>query len=226
LRLPVQCRLCGAMIRAGPELCRSCQDDLPWLVTACRQCARPLDTADVNAVCGHCQRQPPAFDRSIALFHYRPPIDYLIKRFKFAEELAVGSLLSGLLATRLAGRSEKLPGLLLPVPLHPVRLRGRGFNQATEIARHLGDRLGIAIDYRSCRRKRHTEAQSLLSANARRINLRNAFAVHRPPDAAHIAIIDDVMTTGHTANELAHVLKQAGVASIEVWVLARACGRM
>ena len=218
--------MCGATIRDGTGLCRDCRNELPWLINACIRCARPLYSADPTATCGHCQRQPPAFDRAIALFHYRPPIDHLVKRFKFAQELAVGSLLSGLLAARLSRRGGSLPGRILPVPLHPARLRERGFNQATEIARLIGGRLGIAVDDRSCRRKRDTDAQSLLSANARRVNLRNAFTVHRTPDAAHIAIVDDVMTTGHTVNELARVLKQAGVASIEVWVLARASGRM
>jgi ComF family protein len=205
-------------------VCQSCRRDLPWLGIACRQCARPLHSSPACALCGHCQKQPPAFDRTIALFHYRPPVDHLIRRFKFAEELQIGSLLSALLAARLAERNGDLPELLLPVPLHPARLRSRGFNQATEIARHVASELGIAIDYHACRRKRDTLAQSLLSHNARRLNLRNAFDVCRPPGALHIAIIDDVMTTGHTSNELARTLKQAGATHVEVWVIARAGG--
>jgi ComF family protein len=222
LLFPNQCRLCGSATGAQPELCLSCRNDLPWLDTACRQCANPLHASHALSLCGHCQKLPPAFDRTTALFHYRPPVDHLIKRFKFAEELQVGSLLSGLLAARLADRDGDLPGLLLPVPLHPARLRSRGFNQATEIARHVGRKLGIAIDYRLCRRKRNTQAQSLLSPNARRLNLRNAFTVRHSPGAAHVAIVDDVMTTGHTSNELARTLKQAGAEFVEVWVIARA----
>jgi len=224
LRLPAPCQLCGASSDRTPGLCRDCRDELPWLQDACRQCARPLAGPAPDTLCGRCQSQPPAFDLTTALFHYRPPVDHLVKRFKFAEELAVGELLAAMLAARLAARTARLPRLLLPVPLHPARLHGRGFNQATEIARCIGSRLGIGVDSRACRRKRDTEAQSLLSPNARRINLRNAFAVRRPPAAAHIAIIDDVMTTGHTANELARVLREAGVDHIEVWVLARAGG--
>jgi ComF family protein len=225
LLFPNQCRLCGSTTGTEPDLCPACRQDLPWLDTACMQCAHPLHASHVHSLCGHCQKQPPAFDRTTALFHYRPPIDHLIKRFKFAEELQVGSLLSGLLAARLAERDGDLPGLLLPVPLHPARLRSRGFNQATEIARHIGRYLGIAIDYRLCRRKRNTEAQSLLSPNARRLNLRNAFAVSRLPGALHVAIVDDVMTTGHTSNELARSIKQAGAERVEVWVIARAGGQ-
>lgn len=221
---PGCCRLCGASARSGPALCRACHADLPWLLNACPCCARPLHTADTVALCGRCQRRPPAFDAVVAPLHYLPPVDHLIRRFKFAEELATGSLLAGLLADRLATRKGRLPGLLLPVPLHPSRLRSRGFNQATEIARHVGSRLGIRVDHRACRRSRDTLAQSLLSPTARRLNLRGAFAVPRPPRARHVAIIDDVMTTGYTANELARSLKAAGVASVEVWVVARAGG--
>jgi ComF family protein len=224
LLFPNHCRLCGSATGTEPHLCPSCRHDLPWLGTACRQCALPLHESHTHSLCGHCQKQSPAFDRTTALFHYRPPVDHLIKRFKFAEELQVGSLLSGLLATRLAERDGDMPGLLLPVPLHPARLHSRGFNQATEIARHVGRKLGIAIDYRLCQRKRNTRAQSILSPNARRLNLRNAFAVHRPPGALHVAIVDDVMTTGHTSNELARTLKHAGAECVEVWVIARAGG--
>jgi predicted amidophosphoribosyltransferase len=204
LLFPGHCRLCGSATRGEPDLCQSCRCDLPWLGAACRQCAQPLHSSPACALCGHCQKQPPAFDRTIALFHYRPPLDHLIRRFKFAEELQIGNLLSG---------------------LHPARLRSRGFNQATEIARHVGSELEIAIDYRACRRKRNTQAQSLLSPNARRLNLRNAFDVCHPPEALHVAIVDDVMTTGHTSNELARTLKQAGAAHVEVWVIARAGSR-
>jgi len=225
LLFPSQCRLCGSATCGEPDLCQSCRRDLPWLDNTCRQCAHPLHASRAHTLCGHCQKQPPAFDRTTALFHYRPPVDHLIKRFKFAEELQVGSLLSRLLAARLAERDGDLPGLLLPVPLHPVRLHSRGFNQATEIARQVGRKLDIAVDYRLCRRKRDTQAQSLLSPNARRLNLRNAFAVCRPPAASHVAIIDDVMTTGHTSNELARTLKQAGATQVEVWIIARAGGQ-
>jgi ComF family protein len=172
--------------------------------------------------CGHCQKRPPAFDTTTALFHYRPPVDYLIKQLKFANELALIPLLSALMSARLTTRATPLPSLLVPVPLHRTRLRERGFNQATELARRVGRELGIRSDHRLCTRNRDTRPQSLLSPNARRLNLRNAFSVQHRPVAGHIAIIDDVMTTGHTSSELARVLKQAGAEQVEVWVIARA----
>jgi ComF family protein len=218
------CRLCGTATRSTPGLCLACRDELPWLEAVCRQCSHPLPPQHRHTLCGRCQRQPPAFDATTALFHYHPPVDYLIKRLKFSGELAIGPLLSALLATRLAGRATPLPGLVVPVPLHQNRLRERGFNQATELARHVGQTLGLQIEQRLCTRHRNTAPQSMLPANARRINLRNAFTVNREPGSSHIAIIDDVMTSGHTTDELARILKGAGVRRVEVWVIARTGG--
>lgn len=172
--------------------------------------------------CGHCQQRPPAFDSTTALFHYHPPVDYLLKRLKFASELAIAPLLARLLAERIATRNASLPDLLVAVPLHRTRLRERGFNQASLLALQLGTRLGIPVAPRLCTRRRATQPQSLLSTTARRLNLRRAFAIQDNVPAAHIAIVDDVMTTGHTAGELARTLKQAGAQHIEVWVIARA----
>jgi len=189
---------------------------------ACQQCSAPLPAHADDSHCGHCQKRPPAFDTTTALFHYRPPVDYLIKQLKFANELAIIPLLSALLSARLTTRAAPLPSLLIPVPLHQTRLRERGFNQATELARRVGRELGIRSDHRLCTRNRDTRPQSLLSPNARRLNLRNAFSVKHRQIAGHVAIIDDVMTTGQTSNELARVLKKAGAEQVEVWVIARA----
>ena len=200
--------------------------ELPWLTSGCHQCAQPVTALAPGNRCGACQRRPPAFDATTALFHYRPPVDYLLKRLKFASDLSIAPLLGSLLARQLGLRQTPLPGLLVPVPLHHSRVRERGFNQATELARALGKQLHIPMAQRLCRRQRRTEAQSRLPPAARRLNLRNAFTVSGAPDNRHIAIIDDVMTTGHTANELARVLKQAGAECIEVWVIARSGRQM
>ncbi len=219
---PPHCQLCGDRLVRHAGLCPPCMAELPWLVTGCIQCAQPLATPASPARCGRCQRRAPAFDETSALFHYRPPVDHLIKRLKFARELTVAPLLAGLLARRLSRRSEPLPGLLVPVPLHVSRLRERGFNQATELARDLGGQLRIPVAHRLCSRVRATAAQSRLPPVARGPNLRHAFALSGTPAHPHLAIVDDVMTTGHTANELARVLKQGGAGCVEVWVIARA----
>lgn len=220
--LPSHCRLCGVATSAGPGLCRSCREDAPWLKNTCRQCSLPLPACQDDVLCGRCQKLTPAFDATTALFHYHPPIDYLIKRLKFSNDLAISPLLSGLLANRLAVRDAALPAVLIPVPLHHTRLRERGFNQSTELARGVGRKLNIRTSHRLCRRNRKTAPQSLLTHNARRLNLRNAFTVTADRIPGHVAIIDDVMTTGHTASELARALKRAGAERVEVWVIARA----
>jgi ComF family protein len=222
LLFPGQCRLCGIATRNALQLCPDCRHELPWLETACHRCGQPLPARQEDTTCGRCQHQPPAFDITRALFHYRPPIDYLVKRLKFSDELAIGRLFACLLAEQLAARQTRMPELLLPVPLHRTRRRERGFNQATELARHLGRELGIPVNQRLCRRHRHTQPQSLLPIAARRKNLRRAFSISGKLPATHVAIVDDVMTTGHTAGELARVLKQAGADIVEVWVIARA----
>jgi ComF family protein len=219
---PSHCRLCGAATGTTMKLCAQCLADSPWIRNACIQCSTPLPQHAENSRCGHCQQRPPAFDTTTALFRYQPPVDYLIKQLKFANELAIIPVLSALLSARLTTRAAPLPSLLVPVPLHHTRLRERGFNQATELARRVGRELGVRTDQRLCKRNRKTEPQSLLSPNARRLNLRNAFSMQRELVTRHIAIIDDVMTTGHTGNELARVLKQAGAEHVEVWVIARA----
>ena len=172
-------------------------------------------------MCGACQKQPPAFDAATALLHYQSPVDYLIQRLKFSGELAVAPLLARLLAKKIAARTTALPDLLIPVPLHRERLHERGFNQATELARNLGRRLAVPVEQRLCRRHRHTRPQSLTPPGLRRRNLRGAFGLNGELPAVHVAIIDDVMTTGHTADELSRVLRRAGAACVEVWIVAR-----
>ena len=224
LLFPPACRLCGATLNSGPALCRACRDDLPWLEATCRQCGHPLPGAAAGRHCGRCQKHPPAYETTMAALQYGPPVDYLIRRLKFSGELGLAPLLADLLAARIAERDTPLPRLLLPVPLHPARLRERGFNQATQLARRLGSRLDIGLDRHLCRRHRRTAPQSLLPVGKRRRNVRDAFTLAGAVPAGHVAIVDDVMTTGHTVGELARQLKRAGAQCIEVWVVARAGG--
>ena len=200
-------------------MCRGCAGDLPVVEVACLRCGAPLPMV---GVCGRCQRRPPAFDRAEAICHYRPPLDALIKRLKFNGDLHLARLLGELMADRLNGSLSMLPDVIVPVPLHIKRLRERGFNQALELARPIARRLGVALDWRHVVRLRATEPQSDLPAKQRSRNIRGAFAVEQGFTAGRVAIVDDVMTTGHTANELAATLRRAGVVDISVWVCARA----
>lgn len=222
LLFPGLCVLCGAETGGRRDLCRPCEDELPWLPAACRRCARPLGGQAVAAVCGACQRQPPAFAATLAALQYRRPVDELIRRLKFEQRLQYARVLGALLAERLQDRVDALPDALVPVPLHPARQRQRGFNQATELARPLARTLGIELAAGSCQRVRATETQSLLDRRARRANLRGAFRMTGPAPGRHVAIVDDVVTTGSTVQALARELRAGGVQRVDVWCVARA----
>lgn len=218
LILPSHCLLCRTTDPDGPGLCPGCRADLPWLSPGCPRCALPLTTAP-GLACGACQTRPPPFDTTLALFHYAPPVDELIQQLKFGQGLHLARLFAGLLAERLADAPR--PDCILPVPLHPRRQRERGFNQALEIARPLARRLGCRVDAVCCVRARATPPQARLSAAQRRRNLRDAFVLTRPLPGRHIALLDDVMTTGSTLAAIAGLLRRAGAERIDVWVCAR-----
>ena len=223
--MPPLCVLCGESGDAGQDLCAACRAELPYNTSACVRCALPLPTTHSDLICGACQQQAPDYDRSHSLLRYAPPADQLIQRLKFNARLPLARVLGELMAVQLAQRLRAWPQRIIPVPLHRARLRERGFNQALEIARPIARALHIPLDYRSCERMRHTSVQSLLPAAARHKNIKGAFRVTRPIQARHVAIVDDVMTTGHTVQEFAATLRKSGVEQIDVWVVARAALR-
>ncbi|MFZ5574933.1 MAG: double zinc ribbon domain-containing protein [Pseudomonadota bacterium] len=215
--LPSACLLCGAATTTGP-LCPGCRADLPWhRAPACPQCAQPVPDGQP---CGACLRHPPAFDRTAAALVYRFPADRMIPRLKYHGQLALAPALGDCLADVLAGAPR--PDRVVPMPLHPARLRERGFNHATEIARSVTRRLGLPLDLDSCRRIRDTPPQMGLGHDARRRNLRGAFACSAELGGERVAVVDDVMTTGTSLDELAAALKRAGAAEVDCWVVARA----
>lgn len=218
---PPTCVLCRAPGAEGLDLCVGCSEHLPHNPSACDRCALPLPPGQGGGVCGRCQRAPPPYDRCHGAFLYREPISRLIGGLKFQGRLHQGRLLGELLARSLQGPTLSRPELLIPVPLHPERIRARGYNQALEIARWVARALDLPLDARSCRRIRATTAQSDLPLEERRRNLRGAFALVRPLQARHVALLDDVVTSGATVSELTGVLKRAGVAQVDVWAVAR-----
>jgi ComF family protein len=218
LLLPHRCLLCEAP-DSRRALCEPCRNDLPWLVSACPRCALPLPgTAEL---CGRCLSQPPAFDRCIAAFRYSSPVDRLVGQFKNQRRLSAGKLLSSLLLERLRKGAEARPELIAPVPLHWRRQLLRGFNQATFIAGSLASQLDIPL-LAVARRSQATPKQQQLDRRRRLGNLRGAFSVNRELVAGrHVAIVDDVVTTGATAQALSLALKRAGAARVDVWAIAR-----
>ncbi len=217
--LPWRCLLCAAAGGHDIDLCADCAAELPRNRSCCARCALPLATP--AAMCGECQRRAPPWSAAWAPFRYGWPLDRLESRYKFGADLAAGRVLSTLWQREPC--PIDLPQLLLTVPLHRSRLRQRGYNQALELARPLVRELGVPLRHDVLQRLRRTDAQTELDAIGRRRNVRGAFAMRQGIELpAHIAILDDVMTTGATLAECARVLKRSGVRRVDVWALARA----
>ena len=205
----------AAIDRRG--FCVPCRAALPWNRDACLRCAIPLPGGD--AACGNCLRRPPPVSETRAAFVYGDPVDRLLPRFKFHRDLAAGRALAEAMAERLA--SLPRPDALVAVPLHRARLRQRGYDQALELAKPLSRALGIPLLRDTLQRVRTTVPQSRLDAKARRRNLRGAFVATGAALPAHVALVDDVMTTGATLHSAALALRHAGIARVDAWVCAR-----
>ncbi|HQV48604.1 MAG TPA: ComF family protein [Dokdonella sp.] len=224
IALPARCLLCAAPALGTLDLCAACLADLPRNHACCRRCALPLVHA--AELCGECLRREPPFASAWAPFCYAHPLDLLEARFKFQRDLAAGRLLASLMVDAASRFLPPLPAALLCVPLHESRLRERGYNQALELAKPLARALHLPLHPHALRRIRSTQAQSGLDARARRRNLRGAFEVDPAQTLpTHVALLDDVMTTGSTLRECARVLRKAGVQRVDVWALARAPAR-
>ncbi|MBS1158286.1 MAG: ComF family protein [Proteobacteria bacterium] len=216
LLLPGSCLLCGADSGRAP-FCPACAADLPPLPAArCPQCGEPSTQGER---CGSCLKEPPHFAGTLALFRYDFPADRIIHALKYGHQLAVADWLGELLAARLGGRQFDL---VVPLPLHPDRLRERGFNQAVEIARALirASKQKLAVD--CLFRIRATPPQAALALKDRVRNVRQAFECRREISGQHILLIDDVMTSGATLNEATRILMLHGARRVDVAVAARA----
>ncbi|BDM25190.1 ComF family protein [Pseudomonas sp. LRP2-20] len=216
--------LCSDAAEQRYPLCAACEQELPWLDEYCLRCALPLPMAGL--ICAQCSRRPPAFDQVIAPWHYGFPLDTLISRFKHNSQWPLGRLMAEMLCLNLRHRFQEglpTPDLLLPVPLARRRLRQRGFNQAGMLGRWLSKALAIECDERLLLRTRETPAQQRLDARGRQRNLRQAFALASEASlkGRHVAVIDDVLTTGATAQAIAQLLRHAGARRIDVYCLAR-----
>ena len=209
------CFLCRGAARG--VLCAHCDADLPRLTRErCPVCAL---ASPAGAACGRCLARPPAYDATVAALEYAFPADVLVQALKFRAELALAPLLAGLLAARV-GREARVDAVL-PVPLAAARLRARGFNQAQELARALARATGSPLEPQLAERARDTAEQAALPHAERARNVRGAFRCARELAGATVALVDDVMTTGATLDELAATLKRAGAARVVNWVLAR-----
>ncbi len=226
-QFPQACLLCDIPGRGQP-LCQGCRQDLPWNTSACELCALPVPTG--QTCCAACLQKPPLQTRTLAPLRYEFPADHLVAGLKYHGRLAhaplLGKLLGELLYQRIADKRMQAPDLLLPVPLHRTRLGERGYNQAMEIARPLARQLRLPLEIRLLTRHRATAAQMQLDAAQRARNPRGAFRIEKERLAAlkppqHVAVIDDVMTTGTTLAEITRLLRDAGIPEISLLVVAR-----
>ncbi|WHZ20197.1 MAG: ComF family protein [Rhodanobacteraceae bacterium] len=222
--LPSHCLLCGARGQGALSLCAACEAEMPRNTMCCARCALPLEAP--APLCGRCVKREAPWDAAWAPFRYEWPLAQLESRFKFGGDLAAGRTLS-LLWMAASVSPVGLPQAIVPVPLHRSRLRKRGYNQALELAKPLAKHLGIPLLRDALRRTRATNAQTELTAVQRRRNVRGAFVANLDGKAPpHVAVLDDVFTTGATLAECARVLKRAGVQRVDVWALARASARL
>lgn len=219
---PPTCILCNAPGISNMDICQHCLDDMPTNRDCCYRCAEPFASVNPSAqLCGRCLSRPPAYTETVAPFLYQHGMRYLITGLKFGKQHKNARLLAELMSQHLHSNVQ-MPDCIIPVPLHPTRYRERGFNQSIEIAKTLTRRLSVPIDINAVIRTRNTVHQTDLAAKQRRSNMKRAFAVTRNLSWNHVAIVDDVMTTGSTVLELAATLKRAGVERVDVWVCARA----
>lgn len=219
LVLGQSCLLCGDSMGRGEAgvLCSACAAGLPRLARErCPVCALPTQGGEV---CGACLSSPPQFDATLAVYVYAYPVDRLIQALKYRHRLALSTWFGrelACLAAALAG-----PALVLPMPLHRRRLAERGFNQALELARPIGRLPGLELTPTLAERASNAVPQASLPWKERRRNIRGAFMCRQDLTGRHVVVVDDVMTTGATLDELAGCLKRRGAARVSNLVLAR-----
>lgn len=214
--LPGACLLCSAPSRES-GLCQACFDSLPFAIgERCPVCAVATPGA---TQCGRCLKRPPAYDRVVVALDYVSPVDFLVADLKYSRKLAAARVLAYPLARRL--EQEPYPDIVLPMPIAASRLRERGFNQASEIARHACAGFGIRVSERIARRTLAQQSQTALPWRDRARNVLGAFDCKTDLSNKTIAVVDDVITTGATLHELARTLKSAGAETVIGWIAAR-----
>lgn len=199
-------------------MCSYCIEFIRTLGPACRYCAYPLPE-DHFLVCGQCIKKPPYFDNALITYVFEEPLRSLLHQFKYHNGLYLSSFLCQLMLNALQKQTMQAQ-CLIPVPMHPKRLKQRGFNQAAILAKSLARKLNLPYDVTSCQKMINTAPQAGLGGEQRQKNLRGAFHC-KPLSYQHVIIIDDLLTTGCTANELARTIKNTGVKQVDIWCCAR-----
>lgn len=223
LRLPAICALCDHYHTGRFAVCSACTTLFMPLGAACHHCAHPLPDEKL-LICGHCCKKPSVLDRTLTAYRFEEPLRTLMHDFKYREGLYLLTFL-GMLMQHALPTEGYTTDCLIPVPMHPKRIRQRGFNHAAELAKHLSHHLKVPYDVSHCHKHRNTRPQAGLNQTERCQNLKGAFHV-TPMPYAHVTLIDDLLTTGSTAKELAGTLKQQGVKRVDLWCCARTVGHV
>lgn len=216
--LPPTCIFCDNSGFSQKDICFYCFKQLCKNTNGCYRCGQHLEQSD--NLCASCFKKAPDYDCTIAPFLYQGAMQHLIKGLKFNHHYKNAKLLGQLFSEALE-KNRPLPDCIMPVPLHKNRYQERGFNQSTEIARNIAQYLKIPLELNTCIRHRDTPHQVSLPAKQRHENIKQAFSLSKTVCYSHIALFDDVMTTGSTVAEMTCVLKKAGVQKVEIWVCAR-----
>ena len=240
---PKRCLACDSTKQLLGELaiCNACYEDLPHNRTSCSICSLPLEPHSLllngpvsgeskevkkaqQGICAHCLKQRPVFQSSWSPFIYGQPLEWMIGQLKFNDKQMFAPLLSELMCLNVPSRvtTAPMPDVIVPMPLHPARLKQRGFNQSTLLAKPLSEYLGITLDTSACRRIKNTEHQTGKTAQQRRQNIRGAFEVQQGLNYKHVVVLDDVVTTASSVSELTITLLRQGVERVDVWSLSRA----
>ncbi len=221
LKLPSQCEVCR--LWGSSALCTECIARHAAPLPRCARCGLRLGLA--APACGDCQRAPPAYLRTVCAADYGFPWDRLVGALKFHGRPELAAPLAALMAQAWHRAGQAAAQVVLPVPLGPVRLAQRGYNQAWELARRAAAAVGLPAQPQLLLRPLDATPQAELGRSERQRNLASAFMVDPRRRAEllgrHVALVDDVMTTGATAQAAATVLLRAGAAAVDVWVLAR-----
>lgn len=215
----LKCSLCRIQPASHGHLCHACHSNLPWIGHCCHRCAIDMPASD-SSICAKCLTSPPRFARTEAAFSYRFPVSSLIPHIKHEQGIVHLNWMAQGLTERLQASPRAWPDRLIAVPSHPLRQLARGFNPAVSLAAILSNSLSIRLLTDTLHKIKRTPRQASLGARARQSNIKNSFT-YSGAAYSHVALIDDVMTTGSTANEISRVLLTAGIGRVEVWVLAR-----
>lgn len=219
IQFPAICNLCSQYHNNLSAICEFCSELLISIGSQCEICALPIPQSS-TMTCGKCLKKKPWFDKVFVNYIFEEPLRTILHDFKYKEGLYLTSFLTDLMFQNFDDDLSKTE-CLIPVPLHLNKLKARGFNQSALLAKKLAKQLNLPVGLDYCQKTLNTLAQAGLKWDQRSKNLKNAFRLKKTIPYKNITLIDDLITTGSTANELAKVLKNHGIEKVYLWCVAR-----